>query len=99
MTKVSSISLCHNLRGGWSSVDGLSYKLFHEQVGHNGANGGTHGYTMYLILKLEEEIGIFELKFQQCDNVVYGHRGSVMWLCVLLQLMFDYGDGMVHRNR
>ena len=29
------------------SVDGLDFKLFHEEVGHNGADGGTCGCTMH----------------------------------------------------
>ena len=39
-------------------VDGLNFKLFHEQVGHNGVYEGTHGCLIYLfkILTLEAEI-------------------------------------------
>ena len=31
-----------------SSIDGLDFKLFHEQVGQNGADGGTHCCSMNL---------------------------------------------------
>ena len=59
---------------GWvgSHADSLSFKLFPEQVGNKGADGGTHGWTMDLvqILTLEEEVGIFEEKLQQCDYVL-----------------------------
>ena len=41
-------------------VDCLGFKLFYEQVGHNGADRGSHGCAIYLfiILTLEEEIGV-----------------------------------------
>ena len=57
---------------------------------------------LFIILTLEEEIDIFEAKFQQVYvvyDVVYGHGSSVMKLCVQMQLMFDYGDGRVCRKR
>ena len=36
---------------GWIGcvADGFGFKLFHEQVGNEGANGGTHGCTMDLL--------------------------------------------------
>ena len=73
----------------------------HEQVGYNGTDGGTHGCTMYLfiIFTLEEKTGIFEAEFQQCNDVINGHASSVMYLCLWLQLLYDYGDGRLHRNR
>ena len=42
-------------------IDGLGFKLFHDQVGHKGAEGVTHGCPMqvFIILTLEAEIGIF----------------------------------------
>ena len=51
------------------SVEGHSFKLFHEQFGYNGTDGGTHGFIMdlFIILTLEEEIGIFR---QNSSNVV-----------------------------
>ena len=51
------------------------------------------------ILILEEEAATFDAKLQQCDDLVYGHGSSVMYLCVLFQLTFDDGDGRVHWNR
>ena len=36
---------------GWigGSADGLRFKLFHVQIGNEGANGGTHGCAMDLL--------------------------------------------------
>ena len=47
---------------------------------------GTHGCTMNLfkIIILEEEIGIFEAKLQQADDVLGGQRGHGVKLGVLL---------------
>ena len=45
--------------------DGLGFKLFHEQVGHNGAEGGFYGCPMHLLILLtsEEEIDILRQNF------------------------------------
>ena len=45
---------------GW--LEGFDFKLFHEKVGYEGTNGGTHGCTMdlFIVLTLEEEVGVFE---------------------------------------
>ena len=61
MTKVLSTYLSYTL-GGWGWIDGLDFQLFHEQLGHNGTDGRTHGYLLYvlIILTFEEEIGIFK---------------------------------------
>ena len=58
---------------GGGSVDGLGFKLFSEQVGHNGADGRSYGCPMHLfmILTLEEEIGVFKTEFLQCCDVLY----------------------------
>ena len=47
---------------------------------YNGTDGRTHGCTIYLfiILVLEDEIGIFEIEFQQCADVMYGYGHSVV---------------------
>ena len=44
-----------------------------KQVGHNGDDGGSQGFSMYLliVLTLEEEIGVFKAEFQQCYDVLY----------------------------
>ena len=55
--KVSSTYLSHRWGGG-GKIDSFNIKLFHEQVGNEGAYGGTHGCTMdiFIILTLEEEV-------------------------------------------
>ena len=59
-------------------ADGLCFKLFHEQVGNQGANGGFHGCTMELfkILTLEQEVAI--LRLQQGDDFLDSHGGPVV---------------------
>ena len=46
----------------FGSIDDIDFKLFHKQVGYNGADGGSHGCFMYLfkILTLEEERCVFK---------------------------------------
>ena len=58
MTTVSSKNLSQSLGGYGESAKGLYLKLFHEQVGNEGTDGGAHGSIMYLfkILTLEEEV-------------------------------------------
>ena len=51
---------------------------------------------LFIILTLEEEIYIFLEELQYCSDVLYGHGDPAMELWVLLQLMFDGGDGRVH---
>ena len=43
------------------SADGLRFKLPYEQLGYNGTDRKTDGCTrdLFIILALEEEIGIF----------------------------------------
>ena len=59
----------------WGSAKGLDLKLFHEQVGNEGDDGGTHGCTMnlFVILTLEEEVHVFKAELQQHDNLLDGH--------------------------
>ena len=66
--KVSPTYLNH--RWGWGSADGLNFKLFHEQVVNERANGGFHTSAMDLfkILTLDEEVGVFKPKPQQGDD-------------------------------
>ena len=70
---MSSKKLGH--KGLWGSAKGFYLKLFHEQAGNEGANGGTHGCTMYLflILTLEEEVSFFKAELQQLDYLLDGH--------------------------
>ena len=98
---VSTTYLSHKPRGWLGSLDRLGFKLFHGQAGHNETDGRTYGCTLYLftILTLEGEIGVFEEELQQCDDMVYEHPKFQMQLCVLLQLVFDYGGDSIHRNR
>ena len=53
---------------------------FHEQVGHNGANGRSHSYFMYLfkLFNLEDEMHVFKTELQQCRNVMHRHGCSVV---------------------
>ena len=59
---------------------GFNFKLFHDQVGNEGANGGTHVYTMdlFIIVTLEEEVSVFETKLQQGDYLGERH-GCPLW--------------------
>ena len=43
MTRVSSTNLTHRHGRVWCRLEGFDFKLFHEQVGYEGADGGTHG--------------------------------------------------------
>ena len=60
-------------------LEGFGFKLFHEQVGYEGAYGGTHGCTINLliILTLEGEVGVFKAELQKGDNLGYGHLGPL----------------------
>ena len=60
------------------SVDGLGFKLFHEQVGQNGVDGGPHGCPIHLfrILTLEKEIGIFK-----------ANSNSVVMYCIDMEVL------------
>ena len=55
-------------KGGvvWEGGEGLYFKLFHEDVSYEGADGGTHRCTLYLfiILTLEEEVGMGKAELQ-----------------------------------
>ena len=81
MTKVSFTCLSKSLGGGWigGRADGFRFKLFHEQVGSYGANGGTNGCMigLFKILTLEEEVGILEAKLQH-GNYMSDKQGGPM---------------------
>ena len=65
MTKVSSTNLSQR-EGVWEGGEGLYFKLFHEDVSYEGADGGTHSFTLYLfiILTVEEEVGMGKAELQ-----------------------------------
>ena len=50
-----------------TGTKGFDLKLFHQQVGYEGIDGGTHGSTMDLFIKLifEEEVGAFKTELKK----------------------------------
>ena len=93
MTKVSSTNLSH--REGGEGLEGFDFKLFHEDVSYEGADGGSHSCTLYLfiILTLEGEVGVGKAELQQGDDLGDGHGGPLWKGGVLLQPVFDNLDG------
>ena len=58
-----------NLSQWWGIGGGaksFNFKILHEQVGNERADGRTHGCTMdlFIILTLEEEVSIFKKELQ-----------------------------------
>ena len=72
-------------RGVGTGLEGFNFKLFHEDVGYDGADGGSHSCTLCLliILTLEEEVGVGEAELQQGCDLGYGHGGP-LWECGVL---------------
>ena len=70
----------------WSRAKGLDFKVFYEQIGSEGNNGGTHGSTMdlFIIHTLEEDVSVFEAILQECDYLLYRHVGPLYEQWVLL---------------
>ena len=66
-------------RGMGEGREGFNFKLFHEYVGYEGADGGTHSCTLdlFIILTLEEEVGVGPAKLQQGGDLLDGHAGSL----------------------
>ena len=68
----------------WGRAKGFDLKLFHKQVGNEGADWETHGSTMdlFIILTLEEEVCVFEAELQYVMIcwmdmlVLWGYVGS-----------------------
>ena len=62
------------------------------------ADGGTHGCTMdlFIVLTLEEEVGVFEAELQECDNLGYGHLGPLGECWVLCESLLNNGDCRVY---
>ena len=65
MTKVSSTNLSQR-EGGGDGTEGSHLKLFHEDVGYEGADGELHSCTMdlFIIITLEEEVSVGEAELQ-----------------------------------
>ena len=65
MIKVSSTNLSQR-EGGGEGGEGLYFKLFHKDVCYEGADGGSHSFSLYLliILTLEEEVGVGKAELQ-----------------------------------
>ena len=66
-------------RGVGEGGEGFYFKLFHEDVGYEGADGGTHSCTLdlFIILTLEEEVGVGQAELQQGGDLLDGHAGSL----------------------
>ena len=97
MTRVSSTNLNQRL-GVEGRLEGFGFKLFHEQVCYEGADGGTQGCTinLFIVLTLEEEVGVFEAELQECDNLGNGHLGPLGECWVLCEFLLNYGDCWDH---
>ena len=78
MTKVSSTNLSQR-EGGGEGGKGFDFKLCHEDVGYEGADGGSHSCTLdlFIILTLEEEVGVGQAELQQGGDLLNGHAGSL----------------------
>ena len=64
---------------GVGEGEGLLFKLFHKDVCYEGADGGTHSCTLdlFIILTLEEEVGVGKAELQQGSDLRVGHAGSL----------------------
>ena len=64
-----------------AGTKGFNLKLFYEQVAYEGtdADGGTHGSTMDLFIKLtlDEEVCVFKAELQKGDYLWDGHVGPL----------------------
>ena len=59
----TNLSQRHGVRG---STKGFDLKLFHEQVGNDRTDEGTHhcNTKLFVILTLEEEVSVFKTELQ-----------------------------------
>ena len=82
-------------------LEGFNFKLFHEDVCYERADGGSHSCNLdlFIILTLEEEVGVGEAELQQGSDFGYGHAGSLGEGAVLLKSLLDYVDGGLYWNR
>ena len=73
-------------RGVGKGLEGFDFKLFHEDVSYERADGGSHSCTLYLfiILTLEEEVSVGKAELQQGGDLGYGHVGPLWEGGVLL---------------
>ena len=58
---------------GWGEgLEGFNFKLFHEDVCYEKADGGSHSCNLdlFIILTLEEEVGVGEAELQQGSDLV-----------------------------
>ena len=62
-----------------TGTKGFNLKLFHEEVGYEGTDGGTHCRTMDLFTKLtlEEEVCVFKAELQKDDYLLDRHVGCL----------------------
>ena len=62
-------------RGVGEGLEGFDFKLFHEDVGYEWADGGFHSCTsdLLIILTLEEEVGVGKTELQQGGDLGDGH--------------------------
>ena len=79
MTKVSSRNLNQREEGWGEGGEGFDFKLFHKDVSYEGADGGTHSCTLdlFIILTLEEEVGVGQAKLRQGGDLLDGQAGSL----------------------
>ena len=66
-------------RGAGEGGEGFYFKLSHEDVSYEGADGETHSCTLdlFIILTLEEEVGVGQAELQQGGDLLDGHTGSL----------------------
>ena len=78
MTKVSSTNLSQR-EGVGAGGKGLYFKLFHKDVCYEGADGGSHSCTLdlFIILTLEEEVGVGKAELQYRSDLRDGHAGAL----------------------
>ena len=66
-------------RGMGKGGEGFDFKLFHKDVGYERTDGGTHSCTLdlFIILTLEDELGVGQAELQQGGDLLDGHAGSL----------------------
>ena len=85
MTNVSSKNLSQREGGLGKDWRALTSNSSMKMLAMRGADGGSHSCTLYLfiILTLEEEVGVGEAELQQGCDLSYGHGGP-LWECGVL---------------
>ena len=66
-------------RGVLAGGECLYFQLFHKDVCYEEAKGGTHSCTLdlFIILTLEEEVGVGQAELQQGGDLLDRHAGSL----------------------